>query len=110
MATYQAIRTARLTDRQILDLIGSLTASVEVESGTIALGSHMNIDFDVSERSEEPLSHLDRDRHAIRYVHLITSSSIQIEFFRGICARCAENREEHRYQLSSERIRHTYRH
>ena len=85
MTAYQVIRTARLTDRQILDLIDSLAASAEVEGGSIALGDHMNFAFDASKRSEEPLSVLDGDRHAIHYVHLVISSSIHIEFYRGIC-------------------------
>ena len=85
MAAYQAIRTARLTDPHILDLTDPLTASTEVEDETIVLNYDMNIALDASERSEESLSHLDDDRHAIRYVHLVTSSSMHIEFYRGIC-------------------------
>lgn len=58
---------------------------MEVQDGTIGLGDKMIIAFDASEQSEEPLSDLDDDRHAIRHVQLITSSSIQIDIYRGIC-------------------------
>ncbi len=85
MATFHAIRTARLTDRQILDLIYSLVANAGVTSGTIRLGDGLDIDITAGERSEKPIADLDGDRHAIQAVYLFHSSHLRIELYRGIC-------------------------
>ena len=83
MAGYHAIRTARLTDRQVLDLIDALHTDGDVTSGTISLGDGLDVGIQPGKRTEEPISDLDRDRHAIRSVDLSTSSNIHINFYRG---------------------------
>lgn len=84
MANFHVIRTARLTDRKVLDLIYALHADNKATSGTIVLGDGMNVDPISCERNEKPVSDLNRDRHAIRSAHLSTSSNIHIHFYRGI--------------------------
>lgn len=85
MATYHAIRTARLSDSQVLDLIASLRTNLDVTNGKIGFGEGMGVDITASERSEEPIASLDRGRYAIRTVNVSTSSRIHIDFYRGIC-------------------------
>ena len=85
MANFHAIRTARLTDRQLLDLVYALHAEVEVTSGTIGLGEGIAVDFLACERDQEPMSDLDGDRHAIRSASLSVFSDVRIEFLRGTC-------------------------
>ena len=86
MANFHAIRTARLTDRQVLDLMYAVHANIDVTSGTISLGEGLNVDILSSERSEESVSDLDHERHAIQSAHLSTSSFIHIDFYRGTCS------------------------
>ena len=86
MANFHAIRTARLTDRQILDLVFALFTDTDARSGSINLADGLNIDISSAERSEEPVSDIDRDRHAIQSAHLSTSSYIHIDFYRGTCS------------------------
>ena len=85
MANVHAIRTARLTDRQVLDLIYALHSDTDTTSGSISLGDGMDVDILSSERGDKPVSDLDRDRHAIRSAHLSLFSSIHIDFYRGTC-------------------------
>ena len=85
MANYHAIRTARLTDRQVFDLVYALHTGEEMWSATINLIDGLNVDILSKERSEEPVSDLDRDRHAIQSLHLFISSNIYINFYRGTC-------------------------
>ncbi len=85
MAIYHAIRTARLSDRQVLNLIDSIRAKLGVMHGEISFGEGMTVDIAASKRSEEPIASLDRERYAIRTVNVSTSFRIQINFHRGIC-------------------------
>ena len=85
MASIHAIRTARLTDRQVLDLTYALRGALEITSGTLGLGGGMNVDLLSCERGQEPMSDLDGDRHAIRSANLVAFSDIRIDFLRGIC-------------------------
>ena len=85
MASYHAVRTARLTDRQVLDLIYALKTNLEAASGMITLGEGMTVDIVSNKRTGKPVSVLDRDRHAIRSAELYASPNLRIEFFRGIC-------------------------
>lgn len=86
MSEYHVVRTARLTDSQVLDLIDSLKSNIGVTSGSIRLGGGMRVDIMASERSEEPLSAFDHERRAIRTAHVSTAKGIHIDFYRGTCA------------------------
>jgi len=85
MANFHAIRTARLSDRQVLDLIYTLRSDLDARSGSIGLGEGLDFDIFSNERDEKPVSDLDRDRHAIRSAHFSTSTRIHIDFYRGTC-------------------------
>ena len=86
MANFHAIRTARLTDRQVLDLVYALVADTDATSGMVSLGDEINVDIISCERPDKLVAVLDRDRHAIRSAHLSVSSRIYIDFFRGTCS------------------------
>ena len=85
MANYHAIRTARLTDRQVLDLIYALRTDSHAISGVIRLVQGIEVNILSSERSEKPMVDLDSDRHAIQSAILHMSSGIIIDFYRGTC-------------------------
>ena len=85
MAISHAIRTARLMDRQVLDLVYALHSAFDARSGTISLGDGMDVDILSSERSDQPMADLDSERYAIRSAHISMSSRIQIDFYRGTC-------------------------
>ncbi len=84
MAEFHAIRTARLTDRQVIDLICALHAEHGELSGSIQLGSGIGLNLSSLERTETPLSEIDSDRHAIREVNC-SLSQISVQYYRGIC-------------------------
>ena len=86
MANFHAIRTARLADHQVLDLVYTLVADTDATSGMVSLGDKMNVDIISCERTDKPVVGLDRDRHAIRSAHLSVSSRIHIDFYRGTCS------------------------
>ena len=87
MANYHVIRTARLTDRQVLDLIDALRGhtNVNVEEGIVSLGDGMTVDILAVEQSEELILSLRSDRHAIQSANLSVSENISVQFFRGVC-------------------------
>ena len=78
MAANHVIRTARLADSQILDLIDSPRENAVVATGNIYLGGDLNFEIFGLQRNQPPLSVLDSGRHAIQSVHLSTRTSIQI--------------------------------
>ena len=85
MANVHAIRTARLTDHQVLDLLYALHSDADTASGTISLGDGMDINIRAGERDEKPVSDLDHDRHAIQSAHLSVFTRIRVDFYRGTC-------------------------
>ena len=85
MANSHVIRTARLTDRQVLDVMYALLKDTDVTSAVIRLADGIDINLLSSKRSEEPISDLDRERHAIQSTYLSVFSRIRIDFYRGTC-------------------------
>ncbi len=84
MSNYHVIRTARLTDRQILQVIFAFKEEEQIENAIIGLGGNIQIDVATKERNEEDVAELDSDRHAIQSVTIVTSSAINISFHRGV--------------------------
>ena len=85
MPNCSAIRTARLTDRQILDLIFVLRDEEVVSRAMIQLGGNISIDVTTMQRTDDDIVELDSNRHAIQSVEITTPQQILILFFRGIC-------------------------
>lgn len=85
MSKYHAIRTARLTDRQILDLIFVLRDEGVTTRVMIYLGGNIHIDVTSMQRNEDDIAELDGNRHAIQRVTITTPQQIEVLFFRGIC-------------------------
>ena len=86
MASNQVIRTARLTDRQVIDLIFALRGELEIVSVDVNLGLGKSIQFANLIRGSELVEKLDRDSYYILDSAVKTASGIYIRFLRGICA------------------------
>ena len=86
MASNHVIRTARLTDRQILGLMDVLKEELEIVSGNVGLGLGKNIPIQKLTRGSELVEKLDRDSYRIFNSTVNTASGISIHFLRGICA------------------------
>ena len=90
MASHHVIRTARLTDRQVLDLIFALKDKLEIGSGSVGLGLGKSIQNEMLIRDSELVQKLDRDSYYILNANVSTTSGISIFFLRGICANTQE--------------------
>ena len=100
MPSYHAIRTTRLSDRQVLDLMDSLRTQAGLTAGSIQLGDGIDVQIENRERDDELFSQLGHDRFAIRSMSLYAPSGLQIDFFRGICGDVqhpAQNRQASPY-------------
>ena len=86
MANNHVIRTARLTDRQVLDLIFALKDKLEINSANVELGLGKSIHNEMLIRDSELVQKLDRDSYYILYATVSLTSGITIKFWRGICA------------------------
>ena len=84
MASYRVIRTAKLTDRQILCLVEALMEELEIVSGSVGLLGR-NIKITTLTRGSELFEKLDRDSYHIFDSTVNTASGISIRFLRGIC-------------------------
>ena len=84
MASYHVIRTARLTDRQVLDLIFALKNKLEIVSANVELGVSKSIQNEMLIRDSELIQKLDRDSYYILNAEVSTTSGITIIFQRGI--------------------------
>ena len=90
MASNHVIRTARLTDRQVLDLIFALKDKLEITSANVELGPGSSIPNEQLIRDSELIQKLDRDTYYILSAVVSTASRFTIRFLRGIC----ENTEQ----------------
>ena len=86
MASNHVIRTARLTDRQVLDLMYALKEELEIVSANVSPGLGKSIQFENLIRGSELIKKLDRDSYRIFDSSVNTASGISIKFLRGICA------------------------
>ena len=84
MADYHVIRTARLSDRQVLDLIKAFKHKVTLKSATVTLGPRVNIEIVAEHVDDDQITKLYRDRHAIQQAYIVTQDGIIIIFLRGI--------------------------
>ena len=86
MARNHVIRTARLTDRQVLDLMYALKEKLEIVSTHVSPGLGKSIDFQHSKRGNEVIKILDGDSYYIRDSSVSTASGIHYPFFtRYLC-------------------------
>ena len=86
MASTHVIRTARLTDRQVLDLIFALKDKLERISANVELGPGRSIHNEILIRDSELIQKIDRDSYYILSASVSTASNLSIKFLRGICA------------------------
>ena len=86
MASNHVIRTARLTDRQVLDLIFALKDNLKIRSANVELGVGKSIQNEMLIRDSELVQKLDRDSYYILNASVRTASGITINFLRGIRA------------------------
>ena len=85
MAKNHVIRTARLTDRQILEIQFALKERKDLKVSSISLGPGLDFDILPMEKNHERIILLTSDRHAILQADTRTKSGIEILFLRGIC-------------------------
>ena len=85
MANNHAIRTGRLTDRQVLDMVNAFKDHMTLKSVSINLGNGVNIDGNSAEMNEEIMQKLSTDRHSILQLHIVTLNDIHVQFYRGTC-------------------------
>lgn len=86
MAQHHLIRTPRLTDRQIVDLLLALNDASSLTAAHITLlPGTPQIDVTSLDIENSPLVTLYENRHAISHVRATTRHDIVIQFFRGIC-------------------------
>ncbi len=84
MAQPYTIRTARLTDRQVLDLIYAIKGNDTSITVRVDLIPHKSLDISSLDRSHETIVKLYSQRHAIQRATISDESSITISFLRGI--------------------------
>ena len=85
MANYRVIRTAKLTDRQVIDIFYAVKDDELEEPIHISLGPNLAINISSLNRDDEQVKMLDNARHAIEHAKLSVRSNISMEFYRGIC-------------------------
>ena len=85
MANNHVIRTARLTNRQVLDLMFALNDGLNIISAYVNIGLNKTIRLEPFARDSEPMKSLDRDRYGILDAYAATTTGINIFFLRGTC-------------------------
>ena len=86
MAKYHCIRTAKLTDWQVIDLIYALKDKTGLASAQLNFIGDANLEIVSLDIEDDKISKLRSDRHAILQFHLRTPTGIQVMLLRGICS------------------------
>ena len=84
MANYHVIRTARLTDRQVLDLIDVFKHKMILSSASVTLGPGVQVDIAAENTDGKQMEGLYRDRHAIQQSLIVIEDLSSVYFYRGI--------------------------
>ncbi len=90
MSNSHIIRTARLTDRQVIELVysikeGVMNEEIQISNITVFMTSNLPVDITNSERNDETVKRLDKDRHAISEVSISLRGFLtRVRFRRGI--------------------------
>ena len=90
MSDSHIIRTARLTDRQVIELVYSIKEGVandevSINNITVKMTSNLPVDITNFERNDETVKRLDKDRHAISEVSISLGGVLRsVMFLRGI--------------------------
>ena len=85
MAKNLAIRTARITDKQLFDLIYALWECVEISGAWIELSASIRLAVPPRDSTDESMAELYSDRYAIHSASMSTLQDLTISFYRGIC-------------------------
>ncbi len=95
MAINHVIRTARLTDSQVLELMFELNDELKIVTAKVNIGFNPIMSFQLLARDDESLKKLYGDRYCILETQATTATGLIIIFLRGICANY-ENFRQHR--------------
>ena len=101
MSESYIIRTARLTDHQVIELVYSIREGVakedvSINNVTVFMTSNLPVDITNSERNDGTVKRLDKDRHAISLVTIRLGGFLrEVRFHRGI--RTQENSQPSPY-------------
>ena len=85
MAKNNAIRTARITDKKLFDLIYTLWERVQITDVRVELGANINLSVPPKDSTDETMAALYSDRYAIHSATITTQQGLRITFYRGIC-------------------------
>ena len=85
MAKNNAIRTARITDKKLFDLIYTLWERVQISAARIELGANVILSVPPKESTDETIAALYSDRYAVYSARISTQQGLTITFYRGIC-------------------------
>lgn len=104
MTNSHAIRTTRLTDRQVLDLVQKLKEKMTLDIATVRLISGADVDIKEKNIGDEQMVELYTEGHNIHQAFIVTQDGITISFFRGVRTNLDRPRENRQIPLHFDEI------